>query len=195
MNAWLSRWDSRSASGDSPWSHVPSGANGGGTSTRTAGAPSARTRIARQDDLGQLHRPVRGVVRVDARQEQVVRAQVDHDEIHRMMGLQGDGQVRQPVAVGLERHVEHGGAAVLAFLDHVDVVAELTLQDARPPLPPSEALARGGVIPPGVRVAVAEDRGHATRRCRSVRSRCRRRACPARRPGSSRWPPPRRSRR
>ena len=42
MNAWLSRWDSRSASGDSPWSHVPSGANGGGTSTRTAGAPSAR---------------------------------------------------------------------------------------------------------------------------------------------------------
>ncbi len=141
-----------------------------------------RPELAREHDLGELHRPMGRVVRVHAGQEQVVRRQIDDHGVERRVRLQRHRQEGQPVPVRFERDVEHGRAAVLPFLDHVDVVAELALQDAGPSVPSSQALLRRGLVAPGVRVAVAEDRGHVTPRCRSARSPRLRSACPARRP-------------
>ena len=132
------------------------------------------------------------VVSVHTRQEQIVRAQVDDDDIERMMRQQGDGQMRQPVAVRLERHVEHGGATVLP-----SSITSISSPSARCSTPghrshrPRRSVRRG-LVAPRVGIAVTQDRGHATRRCRSVRSR-RVHGPVLRADGPSRSPPPRHS--
>ena len=145
-------------------------------------APPGPASLA-QHDLGELHRAVRRVVGVHPGQEQIVRAQVDDHDVDRMVGGQGDGQVRQPVAVRLERHVEHGGATALA-LPRSRGRRRRARAAGRPATDPSAPGARPS-RPRSPRCSSRRSRGRRSRYSGDVDPldrRRRRRACPARRP-------------
>ena len=194
-NAWLRRSDSRPASGDSFRSHAPSCANGGGTTTSTAGAPPPGPSSLVSATSASFIAPWAAWYAFTPGRNRSFVARSMTTASSGACVCSATGRKVSPFRFGFERDVEHGRAAVLPFLDHVDVVAELALQDARPSVPSSQALLRRGLVAPGIRVAVAEDRGQVTPRCRSARSPRLRSACPARRPRSWRSSPRRRSRR
>lgn len=136
--------------------------------------------IACSRDLGERHGAARGVLRREpTRYEQVVRAEPDHHQVKRSMGLQHDRKVSHAVAARFERILEHRRSAVQTFLDDVDVVAELTLHHAGPPAPSLQTILGGGLVAPGVGIAVAADRGHSASSMRSITTSSAGRSCAA----------------
>ena len=121
---------------------------------------------ARPDRLGSRHedQPLHAGGDVAGRDAEarfhVVAAERDDDKIERRVAAQAGREIVGAAAVGLDRILEHGGAAIEALLDNRVALAKLAAHHAGPAQVGGNALLRRGIEAPGVGIAESDDDRH-----------------------------------